>query len=56
MRGTPRKSHASNGRVEQFHQAVQGMVRTWKSVLEKKLDITIGPDHVLTPWLIRHAA
>lgn len=56
IRQTPRKSHASNGRVEQFHQKVQGQVRTWKSFLEQKLGITIDPDHVVVPWLIRHSA
>lgn len=55
-RKTPRKSSASNGKVERFHQSVQGLVRTWRPLLEEKLKIKITPEHVLTPCIIRHAS
>ena len=55
-RGTPRGSKGSLRLAEGAHNRVKGQVWTLKSVLETKLKgVIITPNHVLAPWLVRHA-
>ena len=56
LRHAPKYSHGSNGHVERAHQSVQGQVRTMKIRLEEVYGIKLTPQHVLVPWLVRHAA
>ena len=56
LRLTPRGSSESNGKVERFHQATQGMSRSLVAQTEMSYDIKVGPDHFLAPWLVRHAS
>ena len=46
----------SNGTIEQAVQEVEGMSRTIRSALETRLGQPITLDHLVTPWIIRHAA
>jgi hypothetical protein len=55
VRQTPRKSHASNGSVGRFHQAVQGQTRTFKSMIQREYKTELDLDHPIVAWLIRHS-
>ena len=69
---SPEGSKGSLGSGERAHLTVGGIARSIKSALEirigknrkpdvgnhgqEKSKFTLGPEHVLIPWLIRHAA
>ena len=46
----------SNATIEVAVQEVENMTRTLRSSLESKIESKIKLDHLLVPWLIRHAA
>ena len=46
----------SNGVVERAIQSVEGMVRTMKLALEKKIKTFIPATHALMTWIVEHAA
>ena len=46
----------SNARVERAIQELGGLVRTFRAALESRLGAKIGLDHVIVPWLVKHAA
>ena len=46
----------SNARVERAIQELGGLVRTYRAALESRLGAKIGLDHVIVPWLVKHAA
>ena len=45
-----------NARVERAIQELGGLVRTLKSALESRIGQKIPLDHVVAPWVIKHAA
>ncbi len=50
------KDSQSNGLSERAVQSVEGMVRTHKLALEKKIDREIPSSHPLIAWLVEHCA
>ena len=46
----------SNGIAERAIKTVQGMIRTLKSALEKRIGEEVMSDHPVLPWMITHAA
>ena len=55
-RVTPRYSHGSNGSVEKGNQILEGMCRTLRLQVECEYGVPISTEHILFPWLVRHAA
>jgi len=54
---TPKKSKGSNGAVERYHQSIQGLTRTWKSVIMQKCNIKgVNSDFKLVPWMVEFAS
>ena len=45
----------SIGCAENGHQRLGGMVRTLLAVLRNRVEVDVSPEHVLFPWLLRHA-
>ena len=50
------KDSQSNGVIERAIQGVEGMVRTMKFALEKRLNTTFESSHPVMAWIIEHAA
>ena len=50
------KDSKSNGVAERAVQSIEGMTRTFKFALEKRLGIQIPSAHPVMGWLIEHAA
>ena len=50
------KDSASNGVAERAVQSVEGMVRTFKFALEKKLGVQISSTHPIMTWIVEHSA
>ena len=53
---SPVGSSQSNGVVERGIQSVQGQVRTMKSALENRWNISFPDEHPVLTWLVEHAA
>ena len=56
MENSPVHSSKSNGVIERGVQTVQGMVRTLRSALEEKWQVTLDVEHAVWTWLIEYAA
>ena len=46
----------SNGRAERGVQSVEGMTRTMKLALEKRLGVSVPCNHPVMTWMVEHAA
>ena len=56
LRNSPVGSHQSNGMAESRVKVIEGIVRTMRSSLERKLNISIVPAAPIVPWMVRHGA
>ena len=52
---TPKSSSASAGGIERANLECEQQVRTLRARVESAYGISIGPDHKLIPWLVRHS-
>ena len=48
--GKPRYDSKSKGLVENAHQLVQGLLRTWVASIEKRDQTTLSPSSLLAQW------
>ena len=55
LRTTPLKSKTSNGKVEKFHQFIEGLSRTLKDHIEFNYNVFLTSRCILLPWIVRHA-
>ena len=53
---SPKGSKGSLGRGERGHLSIQGQLRTLRLATSSKYKITIGPTHILMPWMTRHCS
>ena len=44
-----------NGLAENVAKEIKGMVRTLRHHVEEHHGITVGPSHMLLPWMVKHA-
>ena len=56
FRGTPRRSHQSNGAVENCQKQLQGQVRTMLAAMQEHTQYRPSADNALMRWFVRHAA
>ena len=57
IRESPAYSHQSQGRVEGEHARIAGLVRTLLMDVQKRYSAAgVDVNHVLFPWMVRHAA
>ena len=56
IRSSPRRSHQSNGAVENGQKQLQGQVRTMLATLEDRTQYRATTDYALMKWIDRHAA
>ena len=52
VESSPVHSSKSNGIIERCVQEVQGMVRTMRSAIERRMGVKLGIEHVVWPWLV----
>ena len=50
------KDSQTNGVAERAVQSIEGLVRTMKFALEKRLGVQISSSHPLMAWIVEHAA
>ena len=55
-RSSPRRSHPSNGAVENSQQQLQGQVRTNLAAFQDRTQYRPTTDSALMKWIVRHAA
>jgi hypothetical protein len=55
VRQAPKGSHSSNGGVERLIGKVDAMARTFREHVQVNYKFTLPDDHILLPWIIRHA-
>ena len=55
VESSPVHSSKSNGIIERCVQEVQGMVRTLRSGLERRMGVKLGIDHAVWSWLVEYA-
>ena len=55
-RSSPRRSHQSNGSVENYQKQSQGQVRTMLAALQDRTQYRPTTDSALMKWIVRHAA
>ena len=53
---TPKGSSASAGGIERAHHEVEKQIRTLRSRFEENCGETVGLDHKMLPYLVRHCA
>ena len=56
IRSSPRRSHQSNGVVENYQEQLQGQVRTMLAARQDRTQYRQSTDKALTKWIVRHAA
>ena len=58
IRGSPRRSHQSNGALENYQKQLQGQVRTMLAAFQERTQYRYRPttDSALRKWIVRHAA
>ena len=56
IRSSPRRSHQSNGRVENYQKHLQGQVRTMLAAMQEHTQYRPSADNALMRWIVRHAA
>ena len=55
-RSSPRRSHQSNGGVENYQKQLQGQVRTMLAAMQEHTQYRPSADNALMRWIVRHAA
>ena len=56
IRSSPRRSHQSNGGVENYQEQLQGQVRTILAATQDRTQYRASADNALMRWIVRHAA
>ena len=56
IRSSPRRSHQSNGGVENNQKQLQGQVRTMLAAMQEHTKYRPSADNALMRWIVRHAA
>ena len=56
IRSSPRRSHQSNGGVENYQKQLQGQVRTMLAAMQERTQYRPTVDSALVKWIVRHAA
>ena len=56
IRSSPRRSHQSNGGVENYQKQLQGQVRTMLAAMQEHSKYRPSADNALMRWIVRHAA
>ena len=56
IRSSPRRSHQSNGGVENYQEKLQGQVRTMLAAMQEHTKYRPSADNALMRWIVRHAA
>ena len=56
IRSSPRRSHQSNGGVENYQKQLQGQVRTMLAAMQENTKYRPSADNALMRWIVRHAA
>ena len=56
IRSSPRRSHQSNGGVENYQKQQQGQVRTMLAAMQEHTQYRPSADNALKRWIVRHAA
>ena len=56
IRSSPRRSHQSNGGVENYQKQLQGQVRTMLAAMQQRTQYRPTADSALMKWTDRHAA
>ena len=56
IRSSPRRSHQSNGGVENYQKQLQGQVRTMLAAIQEHTQNRPSADDALMRWIVRHAA
>ena len=56
IRSSPRRSHQSNGGVENYQKQLQGQVRTMLAAMQEHTKYRPSADNALMRWIVRHAA
>ena len=56
IRSSPRRSHQSNGGVENYQKQLQGQVRTMLAAMQERTQYRPTVDSALMKWIVRHAA
>ena len=56
IRSSPRRSHQSNGGVENYQKQLQGQVRTKLAAMQERRQYRPTADSALMRWIVRHAA
>ena len=56
IRSSPRRSHQSNGGVENYQKQLQGEVRTMLAAMQEHTKYRPSADNALMRWIVRHAA
>ena len=56
IRSSPRRSHQSNGGVENYQKQLQGQVRTMLAAMQEHTHYRPSADNALMRWIVRHAA
>ena len=56
IRSSPRRSHQSNGGVENYQKQLQGQVRTMLAAMQEHPKYRPSADNALKRWIARHAA
>ena len=56
IRSSPRRSHQSNGGVENHQKQLQGQVRTMLAAMQEHTQYRPSADNALMRWIVRHAA
>ena len=55
VRQAPKGSHSSNGGVERLIGKVDALARTFREHVQVNYHFELPDDHLLMPWIIRHA-
>ena len=56
IRSSPRRSHQSNGGVENYQKQLQGQVRTMLAAMQEHTKYRPSADNALMRWIVRHAS
>ena len=56
IRSSLRRSHQSNGGVENYQKQLQGQVRTMLAAMQEHTKYRPSADNALMRWIVRHAA
>ena len=56
IRSSPRRSHQSNGGVENYQKQLQRQVRTMLAAIQEHTKYRRSADNALMRWIVRHAA